>query len=132
MSGPNFKAITAELNRRARVHRHPIGELQNIRAELHQRRPAGQHIFRYLAPDKKRGAYHWGGQPELALSEPRKHLAQSFFIRSVSGFVHAGRARGMTRAIFKSAWSLRTATKQPGKVGVQALACWRGVGHAEA
>src|SRR5208282_4974672 len=35
---------------------------------------------------------------------------------------------GMTRAIFKSAWSLQTAAMQPGKVGVQALACWCAAG----
>jgi hypothetical protein len=59
---PNFKAITAELNRKA--HAHQIGKLQNIRAELHQRRFTGQDIFR-SATTFKNGAFHYGGRREL-------------------------------------------------------------------
>jgi hypothetical protein len=62
MSVPNFKAITAELNQRARAH--VIGELQNIRAELHQRRRAGQDIFSSQTTFSG-GAFHRGGRREL-------------------------------------------------------------------
>jgi len=62
MSVPNLKAITAELNQRARAH--PIGRLQKIRSELHHRRPAGQNIFS-LQTTFDDGAFHHGGATEL-------------------------------------------------------------------
>jgi hypothetical protein len=62
MSIPNLKAITAELNQRARAH--PIGNLQEIRAELHHRRRAGRDIFR-PATTFDEWAFHFGGRPEL-------------------------------------------------------------------
>src|SRR5438093_12904820 len=62
MSIPKLSAITAELNRKARLH--PIGHLQEIRAELHQKRRAGRDVFNNPSTFRD-GAFHYGGATEL-------------------------------------------------------------------
>jgi len=58
----DLKTVAAELNQRALAH--PIGKLQDIRAELHHRRRAGQDIFTSSTTFPKY-AFHFGGRPEL-------------------------------------------------------------------
>jgi hypothetical protein len=67
---PKLDAIAAELNRKARVH--PIGNLQEVRAELHHRRRTGQDIFRSatIAPE---WAFHFGGRSELQFNIGLEH-----------------------------------------------------------
>ena len=62
MNTPDLKTIAAELNQRAIAH--PIGSLQEIRAELHHKRRAGQDIFRSSTIFPK-WAFHFGGRGEL-------------------------------------------------------------------
>lgn len=60
----NLYTIAAELNQRAMAH--PIGSLQEIRAELHNKRRAGQDIFRSSTIFPKWAfAFHFGGRGEL-------------------------------------------------------------------
>lgn len=66
MKVPKIHAIVAEVNRQAGTH--PIGQLQDIRAELHHRRRAGRDIFSKQTTFSKphdRGAFHRGGATEL-------------------------------------------------------------------
>jgi len=62
MSTPNLRTIASELNRKASTH--PIGRLQEIRAELHRRRRAGRKMFS-SATTFRNWAFHFGGRPEL-------------------------------------------------------------------
>lgn len=62
MSIPNLHTIASELNQKA--SNHPIGRLQEIRAELHHRRRAGRKIFSSVTTFRD-WAFHFGGRPEL-------------------------------------------------------------------
>jgi Holliday junction resolvase len=62
MKIPNLKTVTAELNQRAFAH--PIGRLQEIRAELHHGGPGGN-IFWLASTKDDEYAFHYGGRREL-------------------------------------------------------------------
>jgi hypothetical protein len=62
MNAPTVRAIAAQLNRKAAAH--PIGNPQEIRAELHHQRRAGRDIFR-SATTRSSWAFHFGGRREL-------------------------------------------------------------------
>lgn len=61
MKTPNLKTVTSQLNQRAFAH--PIGRLQEIRAELHHG-GSGGNIF-WPASTKDDYAFHYGGRREL-------------------------------------------------------------------
>lgn len=58
----DFRTFVNELNDAA--HSHPIGALQEIRAELHGKQKAGHKIFSSQTTDDE-WAFHHGGRPEL-------------------------------------------------------------------
>jgi hypothetical protein len=62
MKIPDLKTVTTELNRRALAH--PIGQLQEIRAELHRGGPGGN-IFWPASIKDDDYAFHYGGRREL-------------------------------------------------------------------
>lgn len=95
MTVPDLRMIAAELNQRARVH--PIGRLQEIRAELHHKRRAGRDIFR-SATTHSEWACHFGGRTELQFNIGLENVSDARMLRHGVAFSFQ-RSRDLQRPV---------------------------------